>query len=435
MDLRRTGRLAILAVAAATALAVAGCSTTSKKDAPVPAPTATLKAAPAPAISPGVTADSIKIGFVYPDLSVVKQYVNVDHGDYQAVFTALVDKVNAAGGINGRKIVPVFGAVNVISPAGAQDTCVHLTQDEKVFAVIGSLNADDALCYVQIHKTLTVGGDLNASRYLKAQAPWFSDLRGGDAAGDGLKLFDNGGLKSKKVAVIGYKADQYTMNSVVAPALKKLGVTPVATAVMDAPITDPAAVAQQTGVFVQKFQSVGADAVIVVGGASGSFPAQLEKATSYRPQLLFTDQGQASAYSLSSGKHDFSTLNNAQALGIASDWNNAPNQACIATAEAAIPSLKGTLLDPTTIPTGKPTFGTSENVSCRYLDLFTAIAQKAGKNLTYASFQQAAFSLGSFVVPGGLEKANYTPGNPGGAVPLHLFKYDPTLQKWALSTS
>ncbi|MBL7493817.1 ABC transporter substrate-binding protein [Frankia sp. AgB1.9] len=429
MSPRRARRLAAL-VATVTAVAVAGCSTTSTKNTPAPpAPSATLRAAPAPAISPGVTADSIKIGFVYPDLSVVKQYVNVDHGDYQAVFTALVDKVNAAGGIDGRKIVPVFGAVNVISPAGASDTCVKLTQDEKVFAVIGSLNADDALCYVQTHKTLTVGGDLNAPRYLKAQAPWFSDARGGDAVGDGLKLFDNGSLKDKKVAVIGYTADQYTMNSIVAPGLKKLGVTPVATAVMDAPITDAAAVAQQTGVFVQKFQSVGANAVIVVGGASGSFPAQLEK-TSYRPQLLFSDVNQASSYSLSSGKHDFTTLTNAEALALGSDWNNPPNQACIDTVEAAIPSLKGKLVDPSTVATGQPTLGTSESVACRYLDLFTAIAKKAGKNLTYASFQQAGSSLGVIQLPTYTDKANYTAGNPGGAIPLRAWKYNPAKASW-----
>jgi hypothetical protein len=433
MNSRRARRLAALLVAAGTAIALVGCSTSSTKNTTVPAPTATLKAAPAPAISPGVTADTIKIGFVYPDLSVVRQYVNIDHGDYQAVFTALVNKVNAAGGINGRKIVPVFGAVNVISPAGAQDTCVHLTQDEKVFAVLGSLNADDALCYVQTHKTLTIGGDLNAQRYVKAQAPWFSDLRGGDAVGDGLKQFDNG-LAGRKVAVIGYTADQYTMNSVVAPALKKLGVTPVATAVMDAPITDPAAVAQQVGVFIQKFQSVGADTVVVVGGAAGGFPAQLEK-TTYRPQLLFTDLSQAAAYSLSSGKHDFSTLKGAEALSVGVDWNNAPNEDCIATVEAAIPAEKGKIVNPSTVPAGKPTYGTSENVACRYLDLFTAIATKAGKDLTYASFQQAALSLGSIQLPGYTDKATYTAGSPGGGIPLRVSKYDSTTGTWIQSAS
>ncbi|MBL7489781.1 ABC transporter substrate-binding protein [Frankia sp. AgB1.9] len=435
MILCRTRRSVILAVAAVAALVAAGCSTSSAKNTPnPPAPSSTLRAAPAPAIAPGVSADSIKVGFVYPDLSVVRQYVNIDHGDYQAVFTALVNKLNADGGINGRKIVPVFGAVNVISSAGAQDTCVHLTQDEKVFAILGSLNADDALCYVQTHKTLTIGGDLNASRYLKAQAPWFSDLRGGDGAGDGLKLFDDGGLAGKKVAVVGYTADQYTMKNVVAPTLKNLGVTPVATAVMDAPITDPAAVAQQTGVFIQKFQSVGANTVIVVGGASAAFPAQLEK-TSYRPQLLFTDQNQAASYSISPGNHDFSTLNNSEALGLGIDWNNPPNAQCIATIETAIPSLKDKLVNPTTVPPGKPGYGVSESVACKYLDLFTAIAKKAGQDLTYASFQRAAFSLGSIQLPSYADRADYTPGNPGGAIPLRLWKYNPATGTWAPATS
>ncbi|ABW12597.1 hypothetical protein Franean1_3189 [Parafrankia sp. EAN1pec] len=418
-------RRPLMLIAAGAALVLAGCSVESD-DPPASSPTSDpFPAPPAPAISPGVTADSIKIGFVYPDLEVVKQYVDIDHGDYQATFQALVDKVNATGGINSRKIIPVYGAVDVISPAGAQETCVKLTQDEKVFAVLGSLNAEDALCYVQTHKTALVGGDLTTQRYAKAQAPWVSDLRGGDELADGIELFtaDNT-LAGKKLAVVAYRDDQATLDKVVLPALQRLQVPVTETGILDADISDAAAVSQQFNVFIQKFRAAGVDTVLLVGGSQLQFPAELQK-TDYRPRLMFATTSQAGAYLASPGDHDPAIMAGATALGLVVDFTEPANAACIATLEAALPALTGKLVDPATVPSGQPTPGTSESAACRYLTLFQAIAEKAGKDLTYQSFQQAAFSLGSFQVPTYRDKATYSRETPHGAVPPRLFTFDP----------
>ncbi|CAI7976521.1 Peripla_BP_6 domain-containing protein [Frankia sp. Hr75.2] len=418
-------RRPLMLIAAGAALVLAGCSVESD-DPPASSPTSNaFPAPPAPAISPGVTADSIKIGFVYPDLEVVKQYVNIDHGDYQATFKALVDKVNAAGGINGRKIIPVYGAVDVISPAGAQETCVKLTQDEKVFAVLGSLNAEDSMCYVQTHKTALVGGDLTAERYAKAQAPWVSDLRGGDELADGIELFtaDNA-LAGKKLAVVAYRDDQASVDKVVLPALKRLQIPVTETGILDADISDAAAVSQQFNVFIQKFRAAGVDTVLLVGGSQTQFPAELEK-TDYRPRLLFASTSQAQAYLLSPGDHDPAVVTGAAALGLVNDYSEPANAACIATIEAALPALTGKLVDPATVPSGQPGPGTSEGVACRYLTLFQAIAEKAGEDLTYQSFQQAAFSLGSFQIPSYRDKATYGRETPHGAIPPRLYTFDP----------
>ena len=52
----------------------------------------------------GVTATTIKIGAVFPDLSVIGR----DSGDVEAKFQIAVDAVNDAGGINGRDLELVF---------------------------------------------------------------------------------------------------------------------------------------------------------------------------------------------------------------------------------------------------------------------------------------------------------------------------------------
>ncbi|WP_436789658.1 ABC transporter substrate-binding protein [Yinghuangia sp. YIM S10712] len=423
----RTRAAAVLAAAAA--LVVSGC-TAEKKDDPASTASGAPVAPPAPRVAPGVTDTSIKLGITYPDLSAVKQFLKIDHGDYEATYNALIKKINDAGGINGRKIEPVFGAINVASPAAAQETCVKLTQDAKVFAAIGTFNANEPMCYVQTNKTAVVGGSLGDKNYAAAQAPWFSDIDG-DAVVDAVKvLAANNALAGKKVAVVGPVNEQAAVNDLVLPTLRDFGVTPVETGIMDASMRDAAAVSQQLGVFIQKFQAAGADTIVVVGGMGGEFPKQLEK-TSYRPRLLFTDVTRAEIYTGDQAQHDFSTLTNATAAGTKVDWNDPALRECIATVEAAIPDLKGKLtVDPATLPAGTPSPQTSMQTACRNLTLFKAIADKAGRDLNYETFQNAGFTLGPLQIPSLSDKADYTRETPHGAVPPRLFTYDPAAKKF-----
>ncbi len=55
--------------------------------------------------APGVTDDTIKIGVTYVDTASLKAVgLNFDLGDYVATYQALVDDINAGGGINGRQL-------------------------------------------------------------------------------------------------------------------------------------------------------------------------------------------------------------------------------------------------------------------------------------------------------------------------------------------
>jgi len=429
LKLRSLRCTAALFAVCATVIAT-GCTAEKTDDGKGPGPVSAFPAPLVSNISPGVTDREIKVGIVYPDLESVRQFVNIDQGDYEGAYNALIKDINSKGGIDGRMIVPVFGKINLLSPGAAQETCVKLTRDEKVFAVLGSFNADEPMCYVQANKTATVGGQLTARRYALAKAPWFSYLRGGDEVADGMALFNaNHELTGKKVAVISNVNERAVMNETVIPALHRLGVTPVQTGVLDAPASDAAAVNQQIGVFVEKFQAAGVDTVVVVGSMGAGFPPILEH-TQYRPRLLFTDLGQASGYLADKGKHDFSTLTNAEALGLNGDWMAGGTRECIATAEAANPSLKGKLVDPSTVPAGSPTPGYAVGVACQNLKLFTAIARKAGKDLNYQTFENAGFSLGSLEIPAIGDAATYTRDTPHGNIPARVFKYNPATNKF-----
>jgi len=64
------------------------------------------------AATPGVSKDEIKIGVTYPDLDAIRAVTDISHGDYKTTYNAVIDDLNKKGGINGRKVVPVFAPIN-----------------------------------------------------------------------------------------------------------------------------------------------------------------------------------------------------------------------------------------------------------------------------------------------------------------------------------
>ena len=110
-----------------------------------------------------VTKDEIKIGITYPDLEAIRSVTNTNHGDYEKSYRVVIDDLNKQGGINGRKVVPVFAAINPLGTAPAQEACLKLTEDEKVFAAMSFFNADAPLCFVDSHDTPILGGQTTST--------------------------------------------------------------------------------------------------------------------------------------------------------------------------------------------------------------------------------------------------------------------------------
>ena len=51
-----------------------------------------------------VTKDEIKIGVTYVDTASLKSRgINIDHGDYETSYKAVIDDINSKGGIGGKE--------------------------------------------------------------------------------------------------------------------------------------------------------------------------------------------------------------------------------------------------------------------------------------------------------------------------------------------
>ena len=112
------------------------------------ASTATTVAAATDTRAPGVTANSIKVGIVWVDLSSLVSILHINEGDFPKAYQAIIDDINAKGGIHGRKLVATIVGVNPTSQSAADAACTKLTQDDKVFVAVGFFLADNVLCYV-----------------------------------------------------------------------------------------------------------------------------------------------------------------------------------------------------------------------------------------------------------------------------------------------
>src|SRR5580700_7363144 len=71
----------------------------------------------------GVSPTTIKIGITYVDLAAIQNIINLNSGNAVDAYTALIKQINSRGGIDGRKIVPIFESIDPLGTAPAATAC------------------------------------------------------------------------------------------------------------------------------------------------------------------------------------------------------------------------------------------------------------------------------------------------------------------------
>lgn len=424
----------VLVILCVTGLVAAGCKS-SGDEVGSTEPSAATTAAPStdgsattepqePGV--GVTDDTIKIGVTYPDLAAIRDIVNLDHGDYLSAFQALADDINAKGGINGRMLEVIDGPVDVTSTDAASTTCTKLTEDEKVFAVVGSLQASAVECYVTQHDTALIGGQQTDDLLSAAVAPWFAYTAPIDRLA--LKTIEGvaaeGGFDGKKVGVISLPIYAPMMDSTVNPALDAAGVDVVDSAVIDVPDGDAAAATSAAATILEKFRSDGVDLLLTVGDAFLNTSNALGQ-TDYRPQIVATDANPVVTALV--GRTDFSYFDGLIAGGTPSKavlWGDPEMQACVDIIRAADPERQ--ITDPTNPAPGERDTFVSLVTACQSMSLFVAIAEAAGPGLNNDTLRAAGESLGEFLVPGNGGMQNYSADALSGDPAVFLARFDPS---------
>ena len=266
---RRTASAAV-----ALLVLVAACSSAQSGSGHNPAAPVASTSATTPrdtSLGTGVSATQIKVGVMMIDFSCIEQLVDSVEPDQQQAYQIFFDDINAKGGINGRKLVPVFKSYCPINLATEQTACTSLTDDDKVFAAIGTFYDPDGnaqLCFAKQHRTIIVGSPLTQS-LIDRGPPGFMltpDITSERRLRVIMALLSKEKtLSGKKVAVVDIAADRSRVRSVVVPALRDLGVQRGTDATLTVSGADTTSALAQLDSFIEHWKTDGTNALILVG--------------------------------------------------------------------------------------------------------------------------------------------------------------------------
>ena len=180
----------------------------------------------------GVTANTVKIGVALIDYGAISQFVDFKRGDQQKIFQAFVDDINAHGGVaGGKKLEAEYVTYKPFGAQPALTACTTMTEDQKVFAMVGLLLYDPTgaaqTCMAKQHQTVTITSELSEN-IMKKQPPGLLLTPFALAERTTRSMIDlankQGLLKGKKVGVLAEKGTKTRITSTIVPELKKLGI-------------------------------------------------------------------------------------------------------------------------------------------------------------------------------------------------------------------
>ncbi len=377
----------------------------------------------------GVTADTITVGVSMLDFELLKEMglSQAGWGDQQGVFQALIDDVNARGGVNGRMIVPVYDFYSPISGDDATRSCTVLTQDHEVFAVllgfVGPLAGTADPCIVGTNATILVGGEQTPSELEQAQAPWFNPEPGTDSQTYTLLdlLIQTGRADGTRVYVVSHQS-AVGDEQLVLDALASRGFDVAGNAILDANDGDTAAQDSLMQVISERIRSEGANAVFINGNPAATIRG-LGQNGLIGSVAVWTNNG--------AGLNNLgATFDHEVARGaITSDgpsemeiWNDPELQNCVEVVRAAIPGAD--LRPPDELALEDENWFLPVRRYCSHLSLFVQIATAAGADLTHETFEAAAYTLTDFAVPG-IPANSLAPDKVGARDLFRLAEFDP----------
>ena len=377
--------------------------------APAPAGGGGGQAAPAPggqeltATDRGVTAKTIKVGFTALDtggLGRTGVAIGVSVEQQRDAWIGYSKEINARGGINGRMIEPVVVAYDPVSESSQRQACLRLTQDEKVFAVVGGFNFPVAVsCVTRENQTpLFSGYPSTADSIFEQSGGRFVTMypRASRMMQMMVAALDNAGkLKGRTIGILNQQQNDpgAKTSAMLEKAIEARGYKVKRRADLSA---DSGTSASQVPVTVNQFQTDGINTIFVLSGVTTTTQfVQQADGQGYRPAYHLGDWA--------NNNNDFTVQNMPRSfdgnVGVTHIMGNGnkvqfgKENAAMARCRTIHDKYSGRRL----AARGTAEYGaTTQN--CDSILAFEKAAKAAGANLTRRSIASAVQTVGSFPI-------------------------------------
>lgn len=373
----------------------------------------------------GVGEDTIDIGVAFWDTSV---FGFGFFGDPNLVWDPLIDAINADGGVNGRTLNHTIEGINPADTTGMLAACVSLTEDSKVFAVLGGMRGDANYCINEQHETILLGSQVSGEGEAleRSRAPIGGFFPSGDLREssfidelDARGWFD--GAESVGVQYDGQRTADRVEESVTA-ALTALDFDIALSLNIDDLGLDEDTLEAQIDIMREQARNADLDRVIIFGAAATGLITFAElgiQMAAVDSSNFTTVLGQGIDPSALDG-----TISTTARLGLDSDPIDAATQACLDTVSAAEPDLRYEQPAAGVINTEEdPNYWNYVVLACRDLELFVQAATASGVELTNDSFGLGLESLSETSLPQ-VPFVSFGPGKYNGGDTIRLVEFD-----------
>jgi Periplasmic binding protein len=251
----------------------------------------------------GVTKSAINVVFPVVNLQALSSVYgfagDVEYTEQAKAIHLFVGQINAAGGINGRKINAIVSSFNPASESDMRALCKDWTEGSPAaFAVldgVGDWTGDNELCITQEGHTPFIGQWTTVSNWTQEGSPylWWTGPDDASILQAVVQWGHSAGLLGghRKVGVIaGDRAsDQLALDDYLLPDLKRIGVQPVVETIPAQP-AEAAATGSDAPLIVEKLRAAGVDSVIPLMPFNAFLPVlSAETQQKYFPKLLLSD--------------------------------------------------------------------------------------------------------------------------------------------------
>jgi ABC-type branched-subunit amino acid transport system substrate-binding protein len=437
------GRALVAGVALAViALSACGSGGTSTGKSVAPTTPTTNPTNQDKTLGNGVNATTIKLGVALVNFQPIEQYTDTirTEAEQKQIYSIYINNINANGGINGRKIVPIYKYYAPLGTAQILPLCTSFAQDDNVFAVVGTFidfSGDAQTCIAnQQHRVLMT---FNLTQAIIDKSPAGLIVTAGlipeRSASILIELLEKEKLfKGKTVAVLGDTTESTVVNKTIVPALQKAGVTMGQTAILDVGTTGDTTAAQaQLASFIERWKTQHVNALFVSGDLASTKQFITVVKQAFPDMVLYADNNdvldQAQQVEKSGPKpNPYDGIMGAGGLSAQEYTDSANWKYCADIYQKATGKVPENATQTIKTPDGKidDTYGTI-NDACQTLTMFHDIAEKVGPYLNNTNWIYTVDTFGKIENRGSGPYSSLHTGKYSADDNWRLQAYDPTL--------